>query len=500
VIHPYPATAAPRKLLLGTAALVLGTVIALLPLESAVLALGLGGLAVLALIEPLGAVVVLLVVAPTKALIETEAVFSLPVDIGQITLAIVFGAWLLNRLAQHRRLAWRFSWVMIPLLWFIAAALLSLTSALSISKGLAESLKWIEMLALVIFCLAAYRRSEIPWLVFAVVVAGGVQAIVGIYEFLGGSGAEHLLILDGRFYRAFGTFGQPNPFGAFMGITLLLAAGTAWGYTGRVWQVIRRHPLGWRGLLTEDRHGDSLSAIFYLAMTALLAVGLLVSWSRGAWMGFAGAAVVMVLFVPRSLVRGFILVVFIGVAGLLAWNSGLLPDALTARLSGFVSELTTIVDVRGTDVTDSNYAVTERIAHWQSAAIMAEDHPWLGVGFGNYEVAYPDYALMNWPQALGHAHNYYLNLLAEVGVIGLTAYLIMWTVITGLTIRLWKRSEGLVRAWSVALLGIWTYLTIHSMVDKLYVNNMFLHIGCTLGLLALLIADNKTLEPNHDDS
>lgn len=500
MIRTYPVPLISGRLLAGTMALLLGALIALLPLETALIAFGLTLLAVLAFIEPLGAVVVLLIVAPMKALIETEAGLSLPLDIGQIMLIVVFGAWLLNRLALRRRPAWRFSWVMVPLLLFIAVASLSLIDALSIGKGVAETLKWVEMLSLVVFSLAAYRRSDAQWLVFAIVVAGGVQAVVGIYEFLGGSGAEHLLILDGRFYRAFGTFGQPNPFGAFMGITLLLATGTAWGYASRTWQRIRQHSLGWRGMLAKDRHSDSIAAAFYLMMTALLATGLLVSWSRGAWMGFTAAALVMVFFLPRSLHHGVILVAIIGVAVLLAWTSGLLPDSITERLGGFVSELTNIVDVRGTDVTDSNYAVTERIAHWQSAVTMAEEHPWLGVGFGNYEVAYPDYMLMNWPQALGHAHNYYLNLLAETGITGLAAYLVMWAAIIGLTVQLWRRSDGLLRGWSIALLGIWTYIATHSLVDKLYVNNMFLHIGCILGLLALLLADSCTLDTTHDES
>ena len=56
---------------------------------------------------------------------------------------------------------------------------------------------------------------------------------------------------------------------------------------------------------------------------------------------------------------------------------------------------------------------------------MAGDRPWLGVGFGNYGAAYEEYALINWPDPLGHAHNYYLNLVAEIGFIGLGAYLLL---------------------------------------------------------------------------
>ena len=64
----------------------------------------------------------------------------------------------------------------------------------------------------------------------------------------------------------------------------------------------------------------------------------------------------------------------------------------------------------------------ERMAHWQSAWYMFLDHPWNGLGLGNYPAAYPAYQLLsNFKDPLGHAHNLYLNILAESGVSGLQA-------------------------------------------------------------------------------
>src|SRR5262249_23112864 len=153
------------------------------------------------------------------------------------------------------------------------------------------------------------------------------------------------------------------------------------------------------------------------------------SWSRGAWLGFACAAAALVFFAPRRRWIGAALV-FCGAGALwLGVGTGLAPDSLVERLSDFAQDLTGFEDGRGRPISDANYAVLERLAHWQVALEMANDAPWLGVGFGNYEEAYPHYALMNWPLALGHAHNYYLNLLAETGVLGLSAYLIAWGAI-----------------------------------------------------------------------
>ena len=42
------------------------------------------------------------------------------------------------------------------------------------------------------------------------------------------------------------------------------------------------------------------------------------------------------------------------------------------------------------------------------------------------EAAYAQYSLPKWRMALGHAHNYYLNIAAETGLLGLSAYLALW--------------------------------------------------------------------------
>jgi putative inorganic carbon (HCO3(-)) transporter len=117
---------------------------------------------------------------------------------------------------------------------------------------------------------------------------------------------------------------------------------------------------------------------------------------------------------------------------------------------------------------------------------MARAHPWLGVGLGGYEIAYPDYRLINWHEPLGHAHNYYLNILAEGGIIGLLAYGKVWLLIIWLTWRVRSHPDNLSRLTAIGILGTWTYLGIHSLFDNLYVNNLFIHIGTILGILGVL--------------
>ncbi|MBI5829965.1 MAG: O-antigen ligase family protein, partial [Chloroflexi bacterium] len=113
------------------------------------------------------------------------------------------------------------------------------------------------------------------------------------------------------------------------------------------------------------------------------------------------------------------------------------------------------------------------------------------VGLGNYEAAYDEYRLINWKYALGHAHMIYLNMLAETGVLGLAAYLVLWGAIIALTLRAAARTAGPRRALAVGLLAVWAHLAVHQLLDNLYVDNIPLYLGAQLGLLCLLIAPNS---------
>ena len=218
---------------------------------------------------------------------------------------------------------------------------------------------------------------------------------------------------------------------------------------------------------------------------ALTSLALLFSWSRGAWMGFAAGLVVLLAFWPRRLAWTPLVLILLLALLLIAASAGLLPTSVVDRLGGFAGDLT-LGDVRGVDINDANYAVLERIAHWQAALDMARDNLWLGVGFGNYGAAYADYDLINWPDALGHAHNYYLNVLAETGVTGLLAYMLLWGAVIWQTVRLLRRAAWPARGVVLGLLAVWTAVTVHHLVDKLYVNNIYIYLGVLFGLLELL--------------
>lgn len=443
-----------------------------------ILGLSLAGLCLIAaLASPSAMLVVLLVLAPSRALIATESSIDLPLDIGQILFVLYIGICLVHRIALRKPVVTLHRTIVLSAILCLCSvfALGSWTSA-SQASWLREWLKWILM-AVFVWQITISEHRNWLWLVFALLVAATANALVGLYIFFGGSGADHLAIL-GRFFRAFGTFGQPNPFAGFMGLMLPLALMGAYVQATLILSGYRKkHEINW----------CSLRLLICFGLSAgLISAALLASWSRGAWLGTAVSAAVMLFALPKRATTGF--AAALGLALLIAglWLGGLLPRSLVNRLTTSADDFLTMEDVRGVDVSPMNYAVVERIAHWQAALNMAQSKPILGVGLGNYEIVYDQYRLINWKEPLGHAHNFYLNTLAETGLVGLVAYSAFWLVIFLVTWRARAHPDSFARATAIALLGSWTYLAVHSIFDNLFVNNLFLHIGVLLGILAIL--------------
>jgi putative inorganic carbon (HCO3(-)) transporter len=165
--------------------------------------------------------------------------------------------------------------------------------------------------------------------------------------------------------------------------------------------------------------------------------------------------------------------------------AGLLPPSVLDRVSQAVAYFG-IFDVRTVEPTSANWAVVERMAHWQAGWYMFLDQPWFGVGAGNYADAYDGYFLPGWTEALGHAHNFYLNMLAELGVIG-GALLVMLVVVTfrhlgGTLVRSWDQKGALWRGVLAGSVGGMVVFCVHNLFDSLFVHSVQVQVGLLLGL------------------
>jgi O-antigen ligase len=68
-----------------------------------------------------------------------------------------------------------------------------------------------------------------------------------------------------------------------------------------------------------------------------------------------------------------------------------------------------------------------RIAIYRANLDIVRDHPWLGLGFGRYaKAARPYYDAHPDADRRSHAHNNYLHIAAESGLIGLAAFVLLF--------------------------------------------------------------------------
>lgn len=224
------------------------------------------------------------------------------------------------------------------------------------------------------------------------------------------------------------------------------------------------------------------------ASLVVMLAALFFSYSRGAWVGVAAALSVTALLALVRSKRAAMATLLLALAALVVIGLGqinLVPNIIADRFAT-VGDYFGFEDVRGVRVNDANFAIVERRAHWQAALGMFADSPVVGVGIGNYAAAYPKYALPKWPDPLGHAHNYYLNVLAEAGLVGFLPYMVLWTVIF---IVVWRTARGL-RGWqqgvAAGAFGALVALSIQNFFDNLFVHAMYIQVGLTLGMVQAL--------------
>ena len=355
----------------------------------------------------------------------------------------------------------------------VLTALISAYPAAQLGAAAQDLAKWIGLGAVMLFAGSQLTSRQIGWVAGALLLGGAAQGILGAYQFLTQSGPEAFQLL-GRYMRAHGTFGQPNPYAGYLGLVLPL------GYTLVLALIARK---GTR------RRVDWGLAVLAAACGVCIAAGLVLSWSRGALLA-AGVALAMVVLVSGRRARIGALIAGGLLVALGPWLMGLTPQGVLDRLVGGLQLLG--ADLSAIEVTDANFAMIERLAHWTAAWRMFEQRPWLGVGLGQYAVVYPQVAIPRWTDPLGHAHNMYLHVLAEqglLGAVGLAAFFV------GGLAAAWKRirrSSGWHRAVALGCWGMLWHLAAHSAVDLLFVQGVYLLIGMVLGLMVAASQQEET--------
>lgn len=328
--------------------------------------------------------------------LDTLNVAGLHLNAADILLAPLLVGWLLSFVTPSMGRFTRVpTYLILAILLWLATMILSMMVAINISSSIKEISKWLEFVVLILLGSHYLRTRQHIWtLVVLICLAGITQAGYGYMQAAFNLGPASFI--RDTSLRVYGTFDQPNPYAGYINIPLsialaLLLLGSNW--TTRVPAALTVVLLAAAEYLTQSRGGELALA---MAMLFIILVGM------------PHIRKLLVLLIPAGLI-----LVALFLAG---WIPISVLNPLLKNLG--------LIQISFTFPTTADYSTAERLAHWIAGMHMFLSHPLLGVGIGNYPDAYPAYYITIFINSLGHAHNYYINIAAETGAVGLTAYLL----------------------------------------------------------------------------
>jgi O-antigen ligase len=315
------------------------------------------------------------------ALFLLAAAMPMSIAAMNIAIAVLLSAWLGTATPEERR---RGLWAALPLLPFAAGLALAWAANGAGNLSGFRPLWGLLALPLVFAFLPLVDRRQ--WLlVFA--SAALVAAVVGGLQFAAVKELAYMGIRGtSRAIRASGFFINPMTFaGVFMLATVVF---------------------GW--IFTEPgRYRRFFAFMLPISMAALV-----VSITRSAWIGMA----VAIPFIVYGRKRAWLwLTVWMIVAAAVVYH--------TPRMIGRLPSVTTVTE-------NPREAVGVRSLLWQHAYDQFRAAPLFGKGFGTYgptiKERYPAEIILPKP----HAHNNFLQFMAESGAVGLLGFLVMagWIV------------------------------------------------------------------------
>jgi O-antigen ligase len=198
--------------------------------------------------------------------------------------------------------------------------------------------------------------------------------------------------------------------------------------------------------------------------TASITLGVVFTFSRGAAVGFA--VLVLALMALRLIQARHIVAILLAVA---------LVFVAFPQYTARVASLAEVGALSGGAASGADTSLLSRATETLAAALVMVEHPVFGVGPDMFPIFYEQYAevvgILVKNDAAREAHNLYLGIGAELGLVGLTVFLI----VAFLTIRMLlqarrlslARRPDLERLTTPYLLALLTY----------YVTGLFLHLS-----------------------
>jgi O-antigen ligase len=295
------------------------------------------------------------------------------------------------------------------------------------------------------------RRAAL-WVVGGLAASGALVGAVAAYEHWSGAvTTEGFFSSSGHIVsRAAAGFGTANALGGFLVILVpFLAAGA---------------------LLVQK--GRSL----FLGALVLAVLGIWASYSRGALLGLA---VVPLFFVPRRY---------------LAWAIPTLIVFALVATPGLVKE-------RFSELSSSSPDVATRVDIWTTARDIWEQHPLIGVGVGGFPLAYSEAHLPGKQFLPGtifqpppHAHNLFLQQLAETGLLGFFSLIVVLVLALHTSLMVRRSRTHWVSVMGTACLASVTAFLIHNLFDVTLLEGTGVYMFVILGLASALLVVSRAEE------
>jgi O-antigen ligase len=126
-------------------------------------------------------------------------------------------------------------------------------------------------------------------------------------------------------------------------------------------------------------------------------------------------------------------------------------------------------------------SIMGRLYAWKIGVLIALDRPFIGVGIGCFALAWPIYAGPEAGNAWKTAHNAFIQVLGEAGVVALVAFV---SVIIAVMARLWRgmrpRSGEPAALAKGVFIALWGYVTCAMALSIAF--NWFLYLLLALGI------------------
>ncbi len=333
---------------------------------------------------------------------------------------VIFVIWIVNAILQRERIV-SFSWMNFAILFFLLiciAALLN-SSRFAGSDHLAAQLnplkRWLSPILLFFpIANARFARPAIKRLVRTALLTVGFVALLTIND-LNNIG-WHNISLRTRFGGAFG-FGGENDLAAFFVFYPIVALAI--------------------GLF--ERKFFSRMVLFGIFTAATLP--LMLSLSRGAYLGVIAALGAIGLLRYRWMLAMLALAVMFYDT----WTPGIVQQRFARTLVAANERVGGRVPAPNEEERNLETSSAQRVRIWRGALRLIEDYPLTGVGYNVFQQAIPTYANMEWGM---DAHNMYLRIGAEMGLLGLLSFLTLLAV-PGVTMWRVYRTSGdrFMRGW-----------------------------------------------------